>query len=53
MIHIPPKMGMMMICLKDPITVAWVTRPERLKGAKDKVKRPEGLPAKSQGPEGP
>ena len=35
------------------ITVAWVARPERLKGGKDKVKRPKGLPAISQGPEGP
>ena len=25
--------------------VAWVTRPERPKGAKDAVKRPEGPPA--------
>ena len=32
---------------------AWVTRPECLKGAKDKVKRPEGPPAKIWGPEGP
>ena len=29
-----------------------VTRPERLKGAKDEVKKPEGPPARSQGPEG-
>ena len=32
---------------------AWVTRPEHPKGGKDKVKRPKGLPARSQGPEGP
>ena len=36
-----------------PINDAWVTQPERLKGAKDEVKRPEGPPARSQGPEGP
>merc|ERR1712222_175047 len=35
-----------------PITNAWVTRPERPKGAKDKVKRPEGPPARSRGLEG-
>ena len=41
-------------------TVAWVTRPERPKGAKDEVKqarraqsRPEGPPPRSRGPEGP
>ena len=38
-----------------PITVVWVTWPERPKGAKDKVKqaqsRPKGTPARSQGPE--
>ena len=28
-------------------------RPERPKGAKDEVKRPEGPPAKSRGPESP
>ena len=28
-------------------------RPECPKGAKDEVKRPEGPPARSQGPEGP
>ena len=40
--------------------VAWVTRPERPKGAKDDVKqarraqsRPEGPQARSRGPEGP
>ena len=33
--------------------VAWVTRPERPKGAKDEVKRPEGPPTRSRGPEGP
>ena len=27
--------------------------PERPKGAKDEVKRPEGPPARSRGPEGP
>ena len=32
---------------------AWVTRPERPKAVKDEVKRPEGAPARSQGPEGP
>ena len=39
---------------------AWVTRPERLKGAKDEVKearrakrRPEGPQTRSWGPEGP
>ena len=32
--------------------VAWVTRPERPKGAKDEVKRPEGPPTWSRGPEG-
>ena len=31
---------------------AWVTRPEHSKGAKDEVKRPEGHPARSRGPEG-
>ena len=36
-----------------PITDAWVTPPERPKGAKDEVKRPEGPPARSRGPEGP
>ena len=36
-----------------PITDPWVTRPERPKGAKDEVKRPEGPSARSQGPEGP
>ena len=29
-------------CIMD--TYAWVTRPERPKGAKDEVKRPEGTP---------
>ena len=29
---------------------AWVTRPERPKGAKDKVKGPEGPPTRSRGP---
>ena len=39
---------------------AWVTRPERPKGAKDEVKQarraqsqPEGPQARSRGPEGP
>ena len=32
---------------------AWVTRPERPKGAKDEVKRPEGPPTRSRAPEGP
>ena len=32
---------------------AWVTRLERLKSEKDEVKRPEGLPARSQTLEGP
>ena len=32
---------------------AWVTRPERPKGAKDEVKGPEGPPTRSRGPEGP
>ena len=36
-----------------PITGPWVTRPERPKGVKDEVKRPEGPPARSRGPEGP
>ena len=36
-----------------PITDAWVTRPERPKGGKDEVKRPEGPPIRSRGPEGP
>ena len=31
---------------------AWVTRPERPKGAKDEVKRPEGPPPRSRGPKG-
>ena len=35
------------------VTFAWVTRPERPKGAKDEVKRPEGPPTRSRGPEGP
>ena len=34
------------------VNFAWVTRPERPKGAKDKVKRPEGPPARSRGPGG-
>ena len=33
--------------------IEWVTRPERPKDAKDEVKRPEGPPARSRGPEGP
>ena len=43
-----------------PFTVAWVTRPERPKGAKDEVNqarraqsRPEGPQPRSWGPEGP
>ena len=47
-------------CIRDTeveelvvVTFAWVTRPERPKGAKDEVKRPEGLPARSWAPEGP
>ena len=35
------------------VNFAWVTRPERPKGAKDEVKMPEGPPIRSQGPEGP
>ena len=35
------------------VNFAWVTRPERPKGAKDEVKRPEWPPARSRGPEGP
>ena len=35
------------------VNFAWVARPERPKGAKDEVKRPEGLPLRSRGPEGP
>merc|ERR1711928_289650 len=34
------------------VNFAWVTRPERAKGAKDKVERPEGPPPRSRGPEG-
>ena len=34
------------------VTFAWVTRPERPKGAKDNVKEPEGPPTISRGPEG-
>ena len=30
------------------VNFAWVTRPERPKGAKDGVKRPEGPPPRSQ-----
>ena len=33
------------------VNIAWVTRPERPKGAKDEVKRPEGPSARSRGPE--
>ena len=32
---------------------ACIMRPERPKGVKDKVKRPKGSPARTQGPEGP
>ena len=35
------------------VNFAWVIWPERLKGAKDKVKRPKGPPIRSQGLEGP
>ena len=35
------------------VNFAWVTRPERPKGAKDEVKRPEGPQVRSRGPEGP
>ena len=35
------------------VNFVWVSRPERPKGAKDEVKRPEGLPTRSQGPEYP
>ena len=35
------------------VIFAWVAQPERPKGAKDEVKRPEGPSARSQGPEGP
>ena len=31
---------------------AWITWPERPKGTKDEVKRPEGPPTTSLGPEG-
>ena len=35
------------------VNFAWVTRPERPKGVKDEVKRPQGPPIRSRGPEGP
>ena len=35
------------------VNFARVARPERPKGAKDEVKRPEGPPPRSRGPEGP
>ena len=35
------------------VNFAWVTWPERPKGAKDKVKRPEEPPARSWAPKGP
>ena len=35
------------------VNFAWVTRLERPKGSKDKVKRPEGPPTRSWGQEGP
>ena len=35
------------------VNFAWVARPELPKGAKDEVKRPEGPPIRSRGPEGP
>ena len=31
------------------VPLAWVTQPERPKGAKDELKRPEGPPARSRG----
>ena len=34
------------------VNFAWVTRPERPKGAKDEVKKPKGPPARSRGPAG-
>ena len=43
-------------CIIDTIimdTSAWVTRLERLKGAKDKVMEVEGPQIRSWGPEGP
>ena len=39
--------------LSNHRTIAWVPRPERLKGVKDEVRRPEGPPARSRGREGP
>ena len=39
--------------LSNDHIIAWVTRPERPKGAKDEVKRPEGPPTRSRGAEGP
>ena len=36
-----------------PITVVWVTRPERPKSAKDEVERPKGPPVRSRGPKAP
>ena len=35
------------------VNFAWVTWPERPKGAKDEVKRSEGPPPRSWGPGGP
>ena len=35
------------------VNFAWVTRPERPKGAKDELKGPEEPPTRSRGPEGP
>ena len=35
------------------VNFAWVTRPERPKGAKDEVKRPERPPPRIRSPEGP
>ena len=32
------------------VTFAWVTRPERPKGTKDEVKRPEEPPNRTRGP---
>ena len=45
----PRNSAMIVNTLSNHSTVAWVTRPERPKGVKDKVK-PQ---ARSRGPEGP
>ena len=54
-IHASSTIRITYTCIMDTImdTSAQFTRPERPKGAKDEVKRPVGLPARSQGPEGP